>query len=82
MQQVLDCYKKVSKDCFKFIKSQETSKEKFKNKEKMVKSILIPISFWISNRAKKSKPYLIGLAGGQGTGKTTILNSIRLLTTD
>ncbi len=81
MQQVLDCYKKVSKDCFKFIKSQETSKEKFKNKEKMIKSFLIPISFWISNRAKKSKPYLIGLAGGQGTGKTTISSILKIILT-
>ncbi len=56
MQPVEDCYKKVSKECFKFIKSQETSKEKFKNKEKMIKSFLIPISFWISNKTKKSKP--------------------------
>ena len=81
MQQVLDCYKKVSKDCFKFIKSQETSKEKFKNKEKMIKNFLIPISFWISNRAKKSKPYLIGLAGGQGTGKTTISSILKIILT-
>ena len=81
MQQVLDCYKKVSKDCFKFIKSQETSKEKFKNKEKMIKSFLIPISFWISNRVKKSKPYLIGLAGGQGTGKTTISSILKIILT-
>ena len=81
MQPVVDCYKKVSKDCFKFIKSQETSKEKFKNKEKMIKSFLIPISFWISNRAKKSKPYLIGLAGGQGTGKTTISSILKIILT-
>ena len=32
---VIECYKKVSKDCFKFIKSQETKKEKFRNKEKI-----------------------------------------------
>ncbi len=81
MQPVADCYKKVSKECFKFIKSQETSKEKFKNKEKMIKSFLIPISFWISNKAKKSKPYLIGLAGGQGTGKTTISSILKIILT-
>ena len=28
-----ECFKKVKKDCFKFIKSQETSTEKFNNKE-------------------------------------------------
>ena len=79
MQQIGDCYRKVSKDCFKFIRSQETSNEKFKNKEKMIKSFLIPISFWISNKAKKSKPYLIGLAGGQGTGKTTISSILNII---
>ena len=81
MQSITECYRKVSKDCFKFIKSQETSKEKFKNKEKMIKSFLIPISFWISNRKNKSKPYLIGLAGGQGTGKTTISSILRIILT-
>ena len=81
MQSIAECYRKVSKDCFKFIRSQETSKEKFKNKEKMIKSFLIPISFWISNRAKKSKPYLIGLGGGQGTGKTTISSILKIVLT-
>ena len=81
MQSITECYRKVSRDCFKFIKLQETSKEKFKNKEKMIKSFLIPISFWISNRTKKSKPYLIGLAGGQGTGKTTISSIIKIILT-
>ena len=47
MQSIADCYRKVSKDCIKFIRSQETSKVKFKNKEKMIKSFLIPVSFWI-----------------------------------
>ena len=81
MQSITECYRKVSKDCFKFIKSQETSKEKFKNKEKMIKSFLIPISFWISNRTNKSKPYLIGLGGGQGTGKTTISSILKIVLT-
>ena len=79
MQPVADCYKKVSKDCFKFIKSQETSKEKFKNKEKMIKDFLIPICFWIFKHKPKNKTYIIGLAGGQGTGKTTISSLIKLI---
>jgi len=32
-----ECFKKVKKDCFKFIKSQETSTEKFGNKDKMLR---------------------------------------------
>ena len=75
----IKCYKKVRKDCLKFIKSQETTKHKFKNKEKMIKSFLIPISFWIANKANKSNPYFVGLAGGQGTGKTTISSIITII---
>ena len=45
MKSVNQCFNKVKKDCLKFISSQETKKDKFKNKEKMIKSFLIPISF-------------------------------------
>ena len=67
MQSVNECYKKVKKDCFKFIKSQETPKEKFKNIERMVKSFLIPISIWIAGKTNKKKPYIVGLGGGTGS---------------
>ena len=40
MQQFSLCFGKVKKDCLKFIKSQETKADKFKNKEKMIKSFL------------------------------------------
>jgi len=76
---LIECYGKVNKECFKFIKAQETSKNKFKNKKKMIKSFLIPISFWIANKVKKKKPYIVGLAGGQGTGKTTISSIISII---
>ena len=68
----VECFNKVKKDCFKFIKSQETSTEKFKNKDKMIKSFLIPICFWIAKKANKKRPYIVGLAGGQGTGLSLI----------
>ena len=55
MQAVNDCFNKVKKDCVKFISSQETKKDKFKNKEKMIKSFLIPVSFWISKKVNKKK---------------------------
>ena len=76
---VIECYRKVNKECFKFIKSQETSKDKFKNKDKMIKSFLIPVSFWIAEKAEKKKPYIVGLSGGQGTGKTTISSIISII---
>ena len=79
MHQANLCFSKVKKDCIKFIKSQETSTEKFKGKEKMIKSFLIPICFWIVKKAKSKKPYFVGLAGGQGTGKTTISSIIKII---
>ena len=79
MQEVNDCFKKVKKDYFKFISSQETKKDKFKNKDRMIKSFLIPVSFWISKRVKKKTPLIVGLAGGQGSGKTTISSILSII---
>ena len=79
MQEVNDCFNKVKKDCFKFILSQETKKDKFKNKDRMIKFFLIPICFWISKRVSKKKTLIIGLAGGQGSGKTTISTILALI---
>jgi len=79
MQQFSLCFGKVKKDCLKFIKSQETKADKFKNKERMIKLFLIPLCFWISKKAGKKRPYFVGLAGGQGTGKTTISSLIKII---
>ena len=79
MQSTVECFKKVKSDCLKFIKSQETSKEKFSNKDKMLKSFLIPVCFWISKKSNNKKPYFVGLAGGQGTGKTTISSILEII---
>ncbi len=81
MKLILECFDKVKKDCLKFIKSQETKNDKFKNKERMIKSFLIPLCFWISKRADKKRPYFVGLAGGQGTGKTTSSSLIKIILT-
>ena len=38
----------------------------------MLKDYLVPMSFWIAKKTNIKKPYIVGLTGGQGTGKTTI----------
>ena len=81
MKLTAECFDKVKKDCLNFIKSQETRADKFKNKERMIKSFLIPLCFWISKKADKKRPYFVGLAGGQGTGKTTISSLIMIILT-
>ena len=79
MQEVNNCFKKVKKDCFEFILSQETKRDKFKNKEKMIKSFLIPVCQWISKKINKKRTLIIGLAGGQGSGKTTISSILSIV---
>ena len=81
MHQFSLCFNRVKKDCLKFIKLQETKADKFKNKEKMIRSFLIPLCFWISEKANKKRPFFVGLAGGQGTGKTTISSLIKIILT-
>ena len=77
--QINNCYEKVKNNCFKFIKTQETRTNKFKNKKKMLKAYLIPLCFWINKKVKKKSSLIIGLAGGQGTGKTTITSIISII---
>ena len=79
MQEVNTCFNKVKKDCLKFISSQETKRDKFRNKDKMIKSFFILVSFWIAKRVNKKKPLIIGLAGGQGSGKTTISSILTII---
>ena len=81
MKAVNECFIKVKDDCLKYISSQETKTEKFKNKDRMIKSFLIPICFWIVKKISKKKPLIIGLAGGQGSGKTTISSILTLILT-
>ena len=79
MQLFDECFLKVKTDCFRFISSQETKNEKFKNKDRMIRFFLIPVCFWIAKKTNKKVPLIIGLAGGQGTGKTTITTIITII---
>ena len=79
MQLFDECFLKVKTDCFKFISSQEIKNEKFKNKDRMIRFFLIPVCFWIAKKIKKKEPLIIGLGGGQGTGKTTITSIISII---
>ena len=79
MRSVDECFSKVKAVSFRYISSQETSREKFKNKDRMIRSFIIPTCFWISKKAKKKSPLIIGLAGGQGSGKTTISSILSLI---
>ncbi len=79
MQSYNECFSRVKNYCFKYISYQETKNQKFKNKDQMIRSFLIPICFWIAEKSKRKDTLIIGLSGGQGTGKTTIFNIKKIL---
>ena len=45
----------------------------------MLLNYLIPLSFWIAKKTNKNRPLFVGLAGGQGSGKTTISSIVTLI---
>ncbi len=64
----------------KFIKSQEITGQPFIDKLGQLKNYYIPISEMIyKNYSKNRKTSVIGLAGGQGTGKSTISNILKII---
>jgi D-glycerate 3-kinase len=70
---------KLKKIVLNLLNHKKPLAEKFGNKDGMLKSFLIPVCFWIAKKANNKKPYFVGLAGGQGTGKTTISSIIKII---
>ena len=73
-------YQKVKKKYLKFIKSQEVLSEPFRNKISQLNNFYLPISKMINETyLKKKNSQLIGLSGGQGSGKSTISNILKII---
>jgi D-glycerate 3-kinase len=73
-------YQKVKKRYLKFIKSQEVLSEPFRNKIGQLNNFYLPISKMIKNTyVKEKKTQIIGLTGGQGSGKSTISNILKII---
>ena len=73
-------YQKVKKEYIKFISSQEVMSETFRDKLKQLNKFYLPISKMIKDEyIKKKKTKVIGLTGGQGTGKSTISNVLKII---
>ena len=73
-------YKKIKKKYLKFLSSQEVMSEPFRDKLGQLNKFYLPISKMIwKEYLKKKKTKVIGLSGGQGTGKSTISSILKII---
>ena len=73
-------YQKIKKKYLRFLSSQEVTSEPFIDKLGQLNNFYLPISKMIKEEyIKKKKPKVIGLSGGQGTGKSTISNILKII---
>ena len=80
MEDKLFNYNKVKKKYLKFLTSQEIMSEPFRDKLGQLNKFYLPISKMIAeDYLKKKKTKVIGLTGGQGTGKSTISNILKII---
>ena len=80
MEDILYNYLKVKKKYLKFLISQEVKSEPFRDKLGQLNKFYLPISKMIAkDYLKKKKTKVIGLTGGQGTGKSTISNILKII---
>ena len=76
-------YQKAKKNYLKFLNLQEVTSEPFRDKIGQLNKFYLPISKMIKDEyIKKKKTKVIGLTGGQGTGKSTISNILKILLKD
>ena len=79
MKEQISGFLEVKKKYLKFIKSQEVLSEPFRDKLKQLNNFYLPISQAIyKNYLKNKKTRIIGLAGGQGSGKSTISQLLKI----
>ena len=73
-------YHKIKKKYLKFLKSQEIMSEPFRDKLGQLNKFYLPIGKMINEEYLKNKKIkIIGLTGGQGSGKSTISKILKII---
>ncbi len=80
MKKTEDCFLKVKNDYLKFLNKEKIFSKSIAAEIKNLKKTYIPISFWIENKyKKKGNTLFLGLSGGQGSGKTTVVKILKII---
>ena len=80
MSFTLSSYQRIKKKYLRFLKTQEVLTEPFRDKESQFNNFYLPIGKKIYEKYlidKKTK--IIGLSGGQGSGKSTISKILKII---
>ena len=73
-------YKRIKNSYLKFLKSQEILSEPFRDKVGQLNNFYLPLSRYIyKSFLKDKKTKIIGLTGGQGSGKSTISKILKII---
>ena len=72
----------LKKEYSKFISQQETTNERFYDSPRQLDKFYMPLSEKIFKLHKlKNRPLILGLSGGQGSGKSTISQILKIILT-
>jgi len=80
MKEKENCFIKVKKDYLRYLNKEKIFDKPKVAKIESLKKIYIPMSFWIEKKyQKKGKTLFLGLSGGQGSGKTTVTEILKII---
>jgi len=80
MKETEKCFLKVKNEYLKFLSKEKIFGKSTASKILTLKKIYIPMSFWIEKKYKaKGNTLFLGLSGGQGSGKTTAAEILKIV---
>ena len=80
MKKTEDCFLKVKNDYLRFLNREKIFDKSTASKILSLRRTYIPMSFWIENKyKKKGRTLFLGFSGGQGSGKTTVAEILKII---